>query len=408
MNDSHFDVIIIGSGICGTSTAFHLKQRGAGRVLVLEQGAICSGTTSHAPGLVGQLRADPALMRLLRESVAFYAEHGDGGYQAVGSLRLAASEARWREILKQKAQADEAGLACELLSTEQALEKFPYFDAESVQGALWVPEDGSADAVALTLAIRTRALEAGVEFRAQSRVTAFGEGSVRVGDDDEWLFAPVIVMATGVWSWPLAELAGVYLPVVPMQHQVVWSEDLPWLDEDRPLPNLRDPDGLVYFRQKGRQLVLGGYERDPRAFDPRSIRAGVAKPTEQVFDAEHFESLLTNGKVRVPALRDKAMKWSRTLNGIESFTPDGHFLLGPFPQKKGLWAACGFCAHGVSGSGGVGRFMADWISDGRPSMPVPGMEVARYQEAHERMTFDEAVESVTAIYSTYYDIDKSV
>jgi len=404
MSSIHYDAIIIGSGICGTSTAFHLTLRGAKKVLVLEQGSLCSGTTSHAPGLVGQLRADKALMSLLRTSVAFYAEHGDGGYQGVGSLRLASSADRWQEIQKQKNAADEAGLPCELLSLEETLSRFPHFDPQGVEGSLFVRSDGSADAVAITTAIRKRALAAGVEFREHSPVTAFGRNSVTAAG--QTYSAPAILLATGVWSWPLGKLAGVQLPVVPMQHQVVWSEDLPWLDQANPLPNLRDPDLLVYLRQNGRKLVVGGYERDPRPFNPLEILSNTPRPTEQRFDAAHFKSLLENARVRVPALRDESLAFTRTLNGIESFTPDGHFLLGPLPQVEGLWAACGFCAHGVSGSGGVGKLMADWITDGRPSIPVPGMEVSRYQD--KELSFEDAADSVCAIYSTYYDIDKSV
>jgi glycine/D-amino acid oxidase-like deaminating enzyme len=398
-----YDTIIIGSGICGTSIAFHLSRQGARRILVLEQGTFCSGTTSHAPGLAGQLRADTALMRILRESVAIYREHGGGGYEAVGSLRLAASPARLREIQRQKETADAVGLENALLDVAGALARFPLFDSAGVEGALWIPSDGSANAVAITTALREAAVARGVEFRDRSVVTGFREGSVEV--NGEWLDAPAIVLATGIWSAGIAKLAGVELPVVPMQHQVVWTDEIETLDPAAPLANLRDPDHLVYFRQDGKRLVAGGYEREPRPFDPSQIPTS-ANPSVREFDAAHFEPLLEGAKVRVPLLRDPELKFTKTLNGLESFTPDGHFLLGPFPQKPGLWAACGFCAHGVSGAGGVGKFMADWITTGSPVFDVHHMDVARFQD--RALSLDEAAEAVCAIYSTYYDIDRSV
>jgi 4-methylaminobutanoate oxidase (formaldehyde-forming) len=398
-----YDAIVIGSGICGTSLAFHLSRRGAERVLVLEQGALCSGTTSHAPGLAGQLRADLALMRILRESIGVYAESGGGGYQAVGSLRLASSPARLRELERQRIAADEAGLGNALLSTAEAQSRFPLLDPTGVEGALWIPSDGSADAVALTTSLRHHAESLDVEFCAGLRVTGLPPGVVEIGA--ERLEAPVIVLATGIWSGPLARLAGVHLPVVPMQHQVVWTEELDILDADNPLPNLRDPDHLVYFRQDGRRFVLGGYERSPRPLDPALIGAGP-NPSVRSFDAAHFAPLLAGGQARVPLFREPAAPFSRTLNGLESFTPDGHFLLGRFPQRPDLWAACGFCAHGVSGSGGVGKYVADWITDGAPPFPADHMDVSRYQA--QPLSFAEAAEAVCGIYSTYYDIDRSV
>ncbi len=402
---SGYDIIIIGSGICGTSLAFHLAKDGAGRILVLEQGALCSGTTSHAPGLAGQLRADPALMRILRESVAVYEEFGEGAYQAVGSLRLASSLSRLQELREQKKVADGAGLECSLFDPDEIPARFfPHLDPSGVEGALWIPSDGSADAIGITSALRRSAQRAGVEFRDRARVTGLPAGGVEV--EGQLIEAPVVVIATGIWSASLGRIAGVELPVVPIQHQVVWTQDLQQLQPEKPVANLRDPDHLVYFRQDGARLVVGGYERDPRPFNPEAIPKRDPNPSVRLFDAAHFRPLLENASLRVPLLRDTTLTFSKTLNGLESFTPDGHFLLGPFPQKPGLWAACGFCAHGVSGSGGVGKVLAKWILGGQPPFPLHHMEVARFQDTPH--TFDEAAEAVCGIYSSYYDIDRSV
>src|SRR6185295_13999485 len=168
----------------------------------------------------------------------------------------------------------------------------------------------------------------------------------------------VVVAATGIWSPRVGRLLGITVPLVPMQHQYARTAPLAELAKKAVLPNLRDPDKLVYFRQDGDTLVLGGYERNPEPFEPEDI-PDSENPTVRPFDAPRFAALLESSAERIPLLSGVPLE--KTVNGLESFTPDGEFILGESPQVRGFWVACGFCAHGIAGSGGVGKALAEWI-----------------------------------------------
>ncbi|MGD9720148.1 MAG: FAD-dependent oxidoreductase [Pirellulales bacterium] len=397
------EIVIVGAGIAGASIALHLARRGRTDVLVLEQGELISGTTSHAPGLIGQLRTSPALTRLLMDSVELYRGlelDGVSGFQEVGSLRLASSRARLDELRQQQASAARSGLTAHLLGPDQALRKFPAMNSESLEGALYIPSDGSATAPVLAGAMIRDAQALGVAFQPQTRVTAIdlrGQGVSAVQTTSGRVETKTLVIAAGIWSPLVAQLAGIAVPLVPMQHQYVETEPIEEL-VGRTLPNVRDPDNLVYARLKNDGLSLGGYERNPRAL-AGAIPAGP-DPTQLVYDERHFDVLWQSAVRRFPALAKTRL--ARRVNGLESFTPDGAFLLGPCSTVRGLWVACGFCAHGVSAGGGVGKAMAEWIVEGRPALDLSGMDIGRFGKAPP--AGDELVAAVRQVYSTYYDV----
>jgi glycine/D-amino acid oxidase-like deaminating enzyme len=229
-----------------------------------------------------------------------------------------------------------------------------------------------------------------------------------------------LVVAAGIWSPAIGRMAGVPLPLVPMQHQYVITHPVPELS-GRTLPNLRDPDKLVYMRQghsleagpasageamarapiaaAEARITVGGYERNPRASSVSAIPSG-ANPTVLSFDPDHFAPLERAAIERVPALAAAGVEFG--VNGLESFTPDGEFLLGPTNRLGGFWAACGFCAHGVSSAGGVGKLLAEWIVEGKPSLDLSAMSPDRFA----RKVIDEPwiAQEACRVYSTYYDI----
>jgi len=399
----HARVVIIGSGICGSSIAYHLAKRGWTEIVMLEQGSLISGTTSHAPGLVGQLRSNPSLVKMLQDSVELYRTlevDGEAGYVEVGSLRLASSPARMRELERQQAHAERIGLATSLITAEEAQAMFRMMETDGVEGALLLPSDGSAKAPILAEAMRRKAEALGVKVQEQSRVTGIevSGGRVRaVATLEGVIRTDLVVAATGIWSPLIGKMAGVNIPLQPMQHQVVWTEPIPGLSAANPVANMRDPDNLVYFRQDGQSLVMGGYELDPRFFEPAAIPQND-NPTKSIFDAGHFQSLMDGAARRVPGLAYAPL--ARTLNGIESFTPDGEFILGEAPETLGFWTACGFCAHGVSGAGGVGKVMADWIVDGQPSLDLNHMDIRRF--GGKPMPDGELKAQTREIYRDYY------
>ena len=396
-------VVIVGGGIAGASIALHLARLGQRDVIVLERGALVSGTTSHAPGLVGQLRASPSLCRLLMASVELYRGlelDGQPGFQPVGSLRLASSRQRMEELIRQKSAADRCGLETHLQGAAGTAELFPLIDPARIEGSLHVPSDGSASATTLAGAMIRDARALGVAFREQTVVTGIDIKAGRVCGvmtNHGRIATDTLVIAAGIWSPLLGRMAGISIPLVPMQHQYAETSAVPGL-AGRQLPNLRDPDNLVYFRQADDRLILGGYERQPRPF--RLPIPASANPTVLPFDEEHFAGL-KRGAVRcLPAVAD--LDLVRCVNGLESFTPDGAFLVGPAPHVQGLWTACGFCAHGISGAGGVGRYLAEWIVSGTPGIDLSAMALSRF--AGQAVDDDTVTAGAAAIYSTYYDI----
>lgn len=397
-------VVIIGGGIAGASIAYHLTERGITDVVVLEQGELISGTTSHAPGLVGQLRSSVTLTKMLMYSVSLYKTlevDGQPGYFEVGGIRLASSKERLEEIKQQAAFAEEVGLEAQLITVPEALSLFPLMEWKGIEGALYIPSDGSATAPILARALINKAQAAGVTFCPNTKVTSLNvvNGQIKGADTTNGAIeTETLVMATGIWSPLVAALTGISVPLTPMQHQYAATNSLPEL-AGLVLPNLRDPDKLIYMRQRDDVLVIGGYERNPRVFSAQSIPDN-SNPTVQKFDADHFEQLKLAAAERVPLLG--TVGYSQQVNGLESFTADGEFLLGPTKQVRGLWAACGFCAHGVSGSGGVGKVLADWIVDGKPEFDVSAMSLDRY--ADEPLDTKTIEQRASQIYKTYYDL----
>ena len=401
---SHAEIVIVGGGIAGASIAYHLAELGKRDVIVLEQGELVGGTTAHAPGLVGQLRSAPALVQMLRHSVALYqtlSVDGVPGFLREGSLRLASSKARLEQMQRHAALAQALGLKCDWLSAREAEQRFPLLNAEGVEGALWIPDDGSANAGILTRAMVQAAAVQGIEFLAKTPVlqVEVAGGRVRaVVTSAGRIEMETLIVAGGIWSPRIGRMAGVALPLTPMEHQYAVTAPLHELVGSI-LPNLRDPDRLVYFRQREQSLVIGGYERNPRAVAVSAIPRR-ADPTLRRFDAARFRPLHQSALQRIPALADVPLE--RCVNGLESFTPDGAFLLGPAPEVANFWAACGFCAHGVSSAGGVGKVIAEWLVHGDPGLDVSAMSLTRF--AGKSLSKQAIQDAATKVYATYYDI----
>ncbi|MFM9959768.1 MAG: FAD-dependent oxidoreductase [Planctomycetaceae bacterium] len=397
-------VVIVGGGIAGASIAYHLAKLGWRDIVVLEQGELISGTTSHAPGLVGQLRSSVSLTKLLMDSVALYrtlSVNGEPGYFPVGSLRVASSQERFTELQRQAEFAQRVGLEAHLLSPAEAAVQCPLMSLDGVEGALFVPSDGSATATLLARSLIDAAQRSGVSFHPHVRVRAIEapDRRIRAVETNEGRIATeTLVVAAGIWSPLVARLVGVSLPLTPMQHQYVVTAPLPEL-AGRTIANLRDPDKLVYLRQRDEALIIGGYERNPRLFSVETI-PDRSDPTVQTFDASHFEQLRSAVAQRVPCLATAEL--AKGVNGLESFTPDGEFLLGPSREVHGFWAACGFCAHGISGAGGVGKALAEWIVVGQPSVDLSATALERFGPQAADPTFIN--QGASRVYGTYYDL----
>jgi sarcosine dehydrogenase len=398
------NIAIVGGGIAGASIAYHLAQLGQKDIVVLEQGPLIGGTTSHAPGLVGQLRTSASLAKMLLYSVALYRKltlNGQSGYIGEGSLRIASSKERWQQIKSLSVLANQIGMDAQLLTAAETLNRFPLLKMENVDGGLYLPGDGSAVATTIAGALIHDAAAMGVAFHPHTKVAGIDVVNGQVtgiktaaGD----IRTATLVIACGIWSPRVGRLAGVSIPLTPIQHQYVITEPLSEL-RNRVVPNLRDPDHLFYLRQRDQSIVIGGYERNPKPFDVDAIPER-SDPTVLEFDADQFTTIFEGTYRRVPCLKDVGTM--KQVCGLESFTPDGEFLLGPAPEVRGIWSACGFCAHGVSGAGGVGKVMAEWIVHGDPGMDMKSMEIARF--GGKLLDKGTIQQRACQVYGTYYDI----
>jgi 4-methylaminobutanoate oxidase (formaldehyde-forming) len=401
--------VVIGGGVGGASVAYHLSELGERDVLVLDRDELTSGSTFHSAGLVGQLRADPTLTRMNMYSVELYRSLQAGenpvGWTESGGIKLAASPERLQEIRRQIGWARSFGLPLHEISAAEAAERFPLMSTEGVVGAAYLESDGYLDPSQLCYALAARARAGGVTIRTHTRVVGIEVEAGRVTGvrtDRGDVGCEVVVDCGGMFAAEIGRLAGVRVPVVPMSHQYLVTEAfLP--PRDAPLPTLRDPDLLVYYRQEVDGLVMGGYERDPAPWTATQRSYDAIDPAFNgrllPEDWPRFEEIATNAAVRVPAMEDVGVR--RIINGPEAFTPDNEFCLGE-TDVAGFFVAAGFCAHGIAGAGGIGKVMAEWIVEGEPSFDVWHMDINRFGRHYRspRYTLARTIEN----YRTYYDI----
>jgi sarcosine dehydrogenase len=382
---SHARVVIIGGGIVGASTAYHLAKQGWSDVLVLERAQLTSGSTFHAAGLVGQLRSNANITQLLKYSVELYdtlEEDTDQatGWKQNGGLRLACNAERWTELKRSATTARSFGLEMELLSPKEAQALWPLMDVSDLVGAAFLPTDGQANPSDVTQALVKGARKRGVQIHEDTGVTGIQVKDGRIhgvqttrGD----IACEVVVNCAGQWARAVGDLVGVAVPVTSMQHQYMITEAIPGIARD--LPTLRDPDRLIYFKEEVGGLVMGGYEPNPIPWALGGIPEGFHFQLLQS-DFDHFEPLIEQALIRVPALAEAGMK--ELINGPEAFTPDGNFILGEAPHVKGFFVGAGFNAYGIAAAGGAGRALAEWIVAGVPTMDLWPVDIRRFHKHH--------------------------
>jgi 4-methylaminobutanoate oxidase (formaldehyde-forming) len=404
----HARAVIIGGGVGGTSIAYHLAERGWSDVVLVDRAELTSGSTFHSAGLVGQLRGSVTLTRMMMDGVALYrrlaAETGvDPSWHEVGSLRLASSTARMEELQRQAGWAKTFGLAIELIGPTEAQERFPLMSTDGVHGALFLPTDGWLDPSGLANALAAGARARGAVIRPRTRVVAIGADRGRVtgvtverNGEREEIRADVVVCAAGMYAPEVARMAGVTVPLIPIAHQYLFTEPIEGVHPA--LPQLRDPDNLVYFREEVGGLCMGGYERDPAPWGLDGIPADFNGKLLGA-DMARFEPIMAGAIHRVPAMADAGV--SRVINGPEAFTPDNEYILGE-SEVRGFFVAAGFSAHGIAGAGGIGRQMAAWIVDGEPELDLWRMDIRRFGPAYRSLDYTR-IRSIEN-YATYYDI----
>src|SRR3984957_7918472 len=325
-------IVIIGGGVGGTAIAYYLAQMGERDVILLDRNELTSGSTFHSAGLVGQLRGSVSLTRLMMDSVALYRTL-DCGWVECGGIRLACSAEREQEVMRQVAWAKTFGLPLEPLAPEEAQELFPLMVTDGVRCASYLPTDGYLDPSQLTYALIDGARRGGCQVFTHTRVDEIvvSDGRVR-GVRTQWgeIEAEVVVNAGGMFAAELGRMAGVRVPVVPFAHEYLVTQPLRERRPGEHLPTLRDPDLLIYFREEGAGLVMGGYERHsaPWSLDEHLVDRIPPDFNGRLLEEDwpRFEEIATNSRRRVPLMED--VKITKLINGPEAFTPDNEFCLG--------------------------------------------------------------------------------
>ena len=375
-------VVVIGGGVIGTSTAYHLARLGWTDVVLLEQGQLSSGTTWHAAGLLGQLRATESGTRLVQYSARLYgdleAETGLAtGLKRCGGVTVARTPDRMVQLRRTAATADVYDLECELLTPAQAQDRYPILETGDLLGALWLPGDATVNPVDVTASLARGARQRAVRIFERTRVTGISTKRGRVTGvttDRGPVEADVVVNCAGQWAKAVGLMCGVDVPLHSAEHFYVVTEAIDGVHPN--LPILRDPDGYTYVKEEVGGLVVGGFE--PKA-KPWVAPDALPYPFEfQLLDEDwdHFSVLMESALHRIPALQRTGLK--KLYNGPESFTPDNQFILGEAPGLGGFFVGAGFNSVGIASGGGAGRALAEWIVEGEPTSDLVAVDIRRF------------------------------
>ena len=382
---SHTQIIIVGGGIAGCSTAYHLAKLGRTDVLLLEQGKLTSGTTWHAAGLVGQMRPNRNMTRMSKYGIELYStlEQETGlatGWKQCGSVNVAGTAERMKVLKKQVALAHSFGVECHEISPAEAGERVPVMRTDDLHGAIWLPGDGKANPADLCMSLAKGARNRGVTIREGVEVTGVitergpsGERVVGVRTTQGEVRCEVLINCGGQWARQFGKLAGVNVPLYSAEHFYIVTGKIEGVHPM--LPVVRDPDGYIYYKEEVGGLVMGGFEPQakPWKMDPIPSTFQFELLGE---DWDQFEPLMTNALHRTPCLETAEIKM--LLNGPESFTPDGNFILGEAPELRGYFVCAGFNSAGIANSGGAGRLIAEWVVGGEAPSDLWDVDIRRF------------------------------
>ncbi|MEM7376600.1 MAG: FAD-dependent oxidoreductase [Pseudomonadota bacterium] len=398
-------VIVVGGGAVGLSVAYHLALRDGSEVTLLERNQLGSGTSWHAAGIVGPLRATPGMTALANYARTLFPrlERETGltsGYRQTGGYWLAREPARLDELHRIASVGRVSGLASRVVAREDIA--IAGLDLSNHVGALHVPEDGSVNPVDLCQAYARAATQRGVCVREQCGVARLCVAAGRVVGvellDGTRLDADAVALCTGAWTRELAASSGVALPLQAVEHMYIVTEPVAGLTE--PFPVVRDLDGGIYLKGDAGRLVLGGFEPNAKCWDPYGGE-GDTPFLELPDDWTQFEPFMQAALALMPTLADVGIQ--RFMNGPESFTADSRPLIGQCNELDQLFVAAGMNSVGVMSSAGVGRLLANWILDGRPDTDAWEVDVARVDpreasEEHMAARMKEAVADVFALH----------
>jgi 4-methylaminobutanoate oxidase (formaldehyde-forming) len=399
--------IVVGGGIIGCSTAYHLAKLGWEDVVVLERKQVSSGTTGHAAGLITTLRDTEAQTRLAQYSLKLYGdleqETGQAtGFIRCGSIQLAMSHDKAEEMRRGCAMARTFGVENREISPAQVKELFPLAYVDDLVAGFYFPGDGRVNPADVAQALAKGARQRGVRIIENTRVTDIlydGNRACGVRTTAGEIAADVVVLCPGMWGREVGLMAGIDLPLQAAEHYYLISEPIDGLHNG--LPILRDPGRAAYAREEAGKIMLGFFEPVAAPWAVEGISENFCFDEIQP-DWERMEPYIERGMERLPVLMDTGIR--QFFCGPESFTPDHNYLMGRAPFKRNLFVACGFNSLGILSGGGAGFVMAQWINDGVQPMDIWDVDVRRMQPCHNNKSYvvDRTVESLGVAYQMHW------
>ena len=405
-------VVIIGGGVIGCSVAYHLAKLGWKDIVLLERKQLTSGTTWHAAGLIGQLRATSNMTKLARYSAELYlgleAETGVAtGMRQVGSVSAALTEERREELYRQAAMARAFGVPVEELSPKEVKERYEHINLDGVTGGVWLPTDGQADPANIALALAKGARQNGALVKERIKVTGMSRAGRRVtgvdwisddGAEQGHIEADMVVNCAGMWGHEVGRMAGVNVPLHACEHFYIVTEGISGLGQ---MPVLRVPDECAYYKEDAGKILLGAFEPNSKPWAMNGI------PDSFEFDQlpedfDHFEPILEAACNRMPLLAEVGIH--TFFNGPESFTPDDAYHLGLAPEMDNVWIAAGFNSIGIQSAGGAGHALSQWMDSGEKPFDLGDVDIGRMHpfQGNKHYLFERSKETLGLLYADHY------
>ena len=404
---SHYETVIIGGGVAGASVAYHLAKLGKTDIALLERHQLTSGTTWHAAGLIMQLRSTHAMTELAKYNVELYstleAETGQAtGFKQNGTLGVCQTADRMFETRRVASIAKSFDIEAHMITPAEARDLYPALDPSVIEGAIYIPKDGQTNPVDTTMSLITGARQQGAkvfENTGVQRIKRLPSGEYQVETAGGTIKCQTLVLACGLWTRDLAAQLGARVPLYPAEHFYVVTEPMAAITPN--LPVLRDTDGHVYVKEDAGKWLVGAFEPwgKPLRMDQLPRDTPFIELPE---DWDHFELPMSKAMEILPDLQNAGI--AKFFNGPESFTPDLLFMLGEVPGLPGCYISAGYNSEGIEYNAGAGRALAEWIVEGRPTMDLSHVDVARFHpfQNNRRYLHDRTAEILGLHYKPHW------
>ena len=404
-------VVIIGGGVIGCSVAYHLSKLGWSDVVLLERKQLTSGTTWHAAGLIGQLRASANMTKLAKytQELYFDLEKETGvstGFKRVGSISVALTNERMEELKRSAAMARAFGVDVEEISPREIQKRYPHINLERVVGGVFLGKDGQGDPANIALALAKGARQLGAKihervtvkkvFKNQSKVT--GLEWIDQNGDRGHIACEEIVNCAGMWGHSVGKMLGANIPLHACEHFYIVTEPIAELAQ---LPVLRVPDECAYYKEDAGKMLLGAFEPNAKPWGMSGISDDF-EFDQLPADFEHFEPILEMAINRLPMLEKAGIH--TFFNGPESFTPDDAYHLGRTPEMENVWVAAGFNSIGIQSAGGAGMALAQWMQDKEKPFDLGDVDISRMQpfQGNKKYLFERSKETLGLLYADHF------